>query len=61
MKDKEISRERAIRILVEAGATEEWANDYLDNCPELTEDKILGICGNTEGVIKLGKDHMYRR
>ena len=56
----EVSREKAVEILIKAGATEEWANDYLDSCPALTEDKILGICANSKGVIGLGKSQGYK-
>ena len=49
------TRENAIKILLEAGVTEEWANEYLDRVPNLTDDKILGICGNPDGVKKIAE------
>ena len=55
MAENKYTRENAIKILLEAGVTEEWANDFLDNPPSSTEDKIMGICGNPKGVKSLGE------
>lgn len=54
MNENKYTRENAINILLDAGVTEDWANEFLDSTPSLTDEKIMGICGNPKGVKSLG-------